>query len=406
MSTTKIKVLFFAEGATLSHVARPFVLAQNLDPKRFEVMLARPTSYAWLTKDAGFEVIDLECQDHTVFSNRLSRGLTPYDFGTLQRYVDTDLELMAAKQPDIVVGDFRLSLSVSARLCKVPYFTICDAYWNPERTWSAPLPAFGFTHYVPIPIMEILFKAISPLILRIHAKPLETLRKSFGLPSLGYDLRRCFTDADFQLYPNFPALFPDIKTSSRADFIGPVIWSPHNRNDVDFLNDRKLLVYVTMGSSGDTSILRFLLPVLKKLDVNVLIASAGKELPIDASSNNIRCFDFLPGDQICQHAALVICNGGSPTTNQALMHGVPVLGIAQNFDQLLNMQDITRFGAGLMLRADRPVISILRDSVEALLHDNRYAERAHALARSIENFRPETNFEHHVRHFLRSTEEV
>ena len=36
MSLSSTKVLFFAEGATLAHVLRPFALARDLDPDRFK----------------------------------------------------------------------------------------------------------------------------------------------------------------------------------------------------------------------------------------------------------------------------------------------------------------------------------------------------------------------------------
>ena len=406
MPATRIKVLFFAEGATLAHVGRPFVLATGLDPKRFEVVFARPRDYEWLTANAALTVVDLACQAGAMFSNRLRSGFPLYDFPTLQHYVEDDLALIDAQQPNVIVGDFRLSLSVSARLSGVPYITICDAYWSPERPMEAPLPVLGFTRFVPIPLAQRIFQAVSPLALHLHAKPMERLRARFGLTSLDHDLRRCYTDADLRLFANFPALFPELRLTPRADFLGPIAWSPPDRTDLDFLEGKDPLVYVTMGSSGNPHALRILLPILEGLNVRIVVASAGKELPSAIISERIRCFDYLPGHQVCQHAALVVCNGGSPTTNQALSHGVPVLGIMENMDQFLNMQAITRFGAGLSIRADRLVKSTLQDSVKALLRDDRYTERAHSLARSIENLSPNSNFERHLHHIMGSLEEA
>ena len=34
-------------------------------------------------------------------------------------------------QPDLVIGDFRLSLSVSARVAGVPYIAIANSWWSP-----------------------------------------------------------------------------------------------------------------------------------------------------------------------------------------------------------------------------------------------------------------------------------
>lgn len=388
MTGNRLKILFFAEGATLAHVGRPFVLARGLDPERFEIVFARPSGFAWLTDDAGFQNVDLDCQASDVFARRLERGLPLYDYPTLLRYVEADLALIEAHKPDLIVGDFRLSLSVSARLRGIPYITICDAYWSPERPLDSPLPVLAFTRFVPIALAERVFRTIAPLAFRVHAMPMERLRAHHGLPSLGYDLRRCYTDADMRLFANFPALFPEIKPGPQADFIGPIAWSPPDRADsadsadLDFLDGDEPLIYVTMGSSGDPGVLATLIPVLERTGARVLVATAGKPFPLDFSSGQTRVYDYLPGDQVCKKARLVVCNGGSPTTNQALANGVPVLGIARNMDQFLNMRAIESYGAGLMLRADRANETRLQHVIARLLGEASFTERAGELARN------------------------
>lgn len=395
MSTTRIKVLFFAEGATLAHVARPYVVADALDPAQFEISFARPESFAWLTRDAKFRTLPLWSQDSATFTRRLDRGQPLYDLDTLERYVADDLVLIDAEKPDVVVGDFRLSLAVSARLRDIPYATICDAYWSPDRPFEAPLPALAFTRFTPIPLASAIFRTIAPLAFRLHARPIERLRARHGLPSLGHDLRRCYTDADLRLYANFPQLFPDVPVGPDAAFIGPVAWSPAPpAKPIPFLDGKTRPIYVTMGSSGDPRVLTALLPVLDELDLPVLVATAGKPLPVPPHSNRIRVFDYLPGGLVCEHARLVICNGGSPTTNQALACGVPVLGIARNMDQFLNMGAIERCGAGVVLRADQVNSDSLRPALAELMQNNSFVTSASALvAAGAQAKRPNEVFE-------------
>ena len=382
MTGDRCLVLFFAEGATLAHVARPLLLAENLDPTRFDVVLARPGTFGWLTADAAFAVVELDCQDSDTFSRRLDHGQPLYDLATLERYVQADLSLIDDLKPDVVVGDFRLSLSVSARLRQVPYISICDAYWSPECPLEPILPVMGMTRHVPIALAERVFQAVAPLAFRLHARPMERLRHRHGLPSLGHDLRHCYTDADLRLFANFPALFPDVQRTATADFIGPISWSPAERSDLEFPSGDGPLVYVTMGSSGDPRILATVIPVLEAAGARIMVATAGKKLQPGSASARTRIYDFLPGDQMCRLAQLVVCNGGSPTTNQALNHGVPVLGIARNMDQFLNMRAIEQFGAGLTVRSDRADRVKLGQLVDRLLHDSRFAERAGTLART------------------------
>ncbi len=398
----RYRVLFLAEGATLAHVGRPLVLAQGLDKSAFDVTFARPLGFSWLTANTDFRVLDLECQSTQTFAQRLERGQPLYDFETLDRYAQADLALIDAIQPDVIVGDFRLSLSVSARLCSVPYITICDAYWSPERPLQPMLPVMNFTPYVPLALAETVFRAIAPLAFRLHARPMEALRKRYGLPSLGHDLRLCYTDADLRLFANIPALFPEVCRTASADFLGPIAWSPPDRTDLRLPDGDGPLVYVTMGSSGDPRVLATLIPLLEAVGARTMIATAGKTLPPDIIGlNRTLVYDFLPGDQLCRMAQLVVCNGGSPTTNQALVHGVPVLGIANNMDQFLNMRAIEAYGAGLLLRADRIDRTGLGRALNRFSDSKLFSECATQLAQS---FRPSQVLESHIQSLVSSKE--
>ena len=379
----KLKVLFFAEGATLAHVARPLVLAKGLDPELFNVVLCRPKSFSWMTVNSPFTVIDLKCQDGSVFAQRLESGAPLYDFETLCNYVEADLGLIDREKPDVIIGDFRISLSVSARLRSIPYITICDAYWSPERPLKPQLPVMKFTRFTPIKLSEFFFRHISPLAFRIHARPLEHLRAKYHLPSLGYDLRRCYTDADLRLFANFPALFPDAIPHPGANFIGPIAWSPDFIGDVVLPSGNNPLIYVTMGSSGNPHLLEKIIPALEDLDSRIVVTTAGKKLTFKPKRSSTLVFDFLPGSTICQQANLVICNGGSPTTNQALSSGVPVIGIAQNMDQFLNMDAIVAAGAGYMMRGDRIDQLELRKQTSRLIYEPSFSTAARRLAETI-----------------------
>jgi hypothetical protein len=90
--------------------------------------------------------------------------------------------------------------------------------------------------------------------------------------------------------------------------------------------------------------------------------------------------DSLPGEDAAKRADLVICNGGSGTTHQALASGTSVLGIASSMDQLLNMQSICSAGAGEVLRAGHADARRIRTYATTLLSQPTYAEATQALA--------------------------
>lgn len=362
------RVLFFAEGATLAHVARPYVLA-GLLPAGWTPILARPAAQAWLTAGAGFECIDLACQPAEVFAARLASGQPLYELDTLQRYVAADLALIEQTRPDLVVGDFRLSLAVSARLAQRPYATLCDAYWSPEAPPAPPpLPVLPFTRFVPIAAAEALFARFSRTIFRRHAQPMDALRRLHGLPDGGGDLRLAYTDADLRLFAAYPALYPAVREHAGAAFVGPVTWSPPGELPADFPSGERL-VYVSMGSSGAMTVLPAVLDALLEAGCTPVLSTAGRALPAGIDPRRVHVFDFLPGDKTLARCCLLVCNGGSPSTLQALGAGAPILGIATNMDQMLNMRAIEAAGCGIALRADRCRPPALADALERLLND-------------------------------------
>ena len=364
------RVLFVAEAVTLAHVARPAALIDCLDRTRFDTYFAcDPRARKFLTLD-DTQLRWIDSIESREFSDRLRRGLPLYDAATLQGYVEQDLALIDELRPDAVVGDFRLSLSVSARLAGVPYACIANAYWSPYAlNRSLPLPVLPWTPYVPLPLAQRVFDFFQPSLLATHCQPLNDVRISRALAPLPMDLRRIYTDADLTLYADDPRIFPLREAPETHRHIGPVIWSPPVTLPPwwDQIDANLPTIYVTMGSSGNARMLEAVLNALSVLPVAIVASTAGATVP-SGRWPNARIAEYLPGEQAAARSQLVVCNGGSPTSQQALAAGVPVLGICQNMDQLLNMREIAAAGLGEVIRADRFTESALTMAARRLLH--------------------------------------
>lgn len=350
------RILFFAEPITLAHVVRPIVLARSLDRSEFEVALATGAEYRRLAEEDGLAVRELFSVGSRSFLAAVAAGRPVFPYRSLERYVEEDLRHIRDFAPELVVGDFRVSLAVSARLARVRYIAISNAYWSPYAQPRFEIPVHFLSRLLGPGVASALFRAVRPIVFAHHSLPMHRLARKRGLPSLGFDLRRVFTEADLTLFADAPELVPsgDSGTPGRYAYIGPVTWSPRVplpealRDDAD----PRPLVYVTMGSSGDPRLVRRILEGLASLDCRVALATAGV-LPRVSIPAAVVAADYLPGDALCARARLVICNGGSLTCYQALQHGVPMLGIPANLDQLFNMSFMERAGVALRVRADR-----------------------------------------------------
>jgi UDP:flavonoid glycosyltransferase YjiC (YdhE family) len=145
------------------------------------------------------------------------------------------------------------------------------------------------------------------------------------------------------------------------------------------------IVYVTLGSSGQGGLLPQVLQALAPLPVTVIAATAGN-VDVGVLPDNALVADYLPGELAAARSRLVICNGGSPTSQQALAAGVPVLGIAGNLDQYLNMDGVLRAGAGALLRSDRLAEEPLREAALQLLSQPEPREGAARVAQQFQRY--------------------
>ena len=322
----------------------------------------------------------------TDFLRALARGKPVYDLATLERYVDDDLALLRAVKPAVVIGDFRISLAVSARLSGVPYINIANAYWSPyaRPRWHAP--TMPWSRHVSAALDDWVFRAARPLAFRLHARPMQALARRHGLPHAGVELRHVYTDGDLTLYADSPALVATYGRPSTHRYLGLIDWAPSAPLPSwwDALQAGARPIYVTLGSSGDVAKLPRVLAGLARLGCPVVVATAGAGIPVSLPAH-VHLADYLPGDVVARRSCLVVCNGGSPTSHQALLAGVPVLGIPDNLDQVLNMSYLKGAGVGDWLATRDVTTDGIERLARRLLADPQLAARAASLGAAEKN---------------------
>jgi UDP:flavonoid glycosyltransferase YjiC (YdhE family) len=329
---------------------------------------------------AGLETISTD-----VFQQALARGKPVYDRYTLRRYVEEDSRLIDEMRPDVIVGDFRISLSVSARKAKLPYINITNAYWSPYASPDWVAPVMPVSRYLGPRASSSLFRAVRPVAFAAHAKPLNDVRKLHGFTPLPSDVRYAYTDGDVTLYADLPGLIPLRHQPPSHRQLGPVHWSPTLSMPSwwDNLPDGRGLVYVNLGSSGQLRLLPAILDALASEHYIVVVATAGRSLDI-AKRNNVYEAPFLDGAAFARRAVLVVCNGGSPATQQAILSGAPVLGIPSNLDQFLNMGYVERAGLGISCRADEASVTSIRACFRRVVDDPKLLQAAASISQKTD----------------------
>src|SRR4051794_23232350 len=114
--TSRKRILFFAEGATMAHFVRPLALAQAIQGDGYDIHFYAPSRYFRYLENSPFTIGELDSMPGEQFLDNLAKGKPLFSAATIRRYVAEDRSLIQSVRPDLIIGDMRLSLPISARL--------------------------------------------------------------------------------------------------------------------------------------------------------------------------------------------------------------------------------------------------------------------------------------------------
>lgn len=380
----RARILLFSEGVTASQIVRLVTLGRGLDPTQFDVSFACSEFDERIFGGTAFARHRVHSLDPKSVLRAVRQGRRLYDERILRRQIKEDLSVFDAVRPDLVVGDFRWSLAVSAPVFGVPHAALVNAYWSPHAERGAfPVPDHPLLRLLGESLTAQYFPVAMPHVFAWFAKPVNSLRREYGLSHVG-SLPEVLTHGDYTLYADPEALVPTPRAPATHVHLGFVPWAPDGPLPTALQESTQgaPLVYATLGSSGDVDVLPRVLEALGALPARGLVATAGRGRS-SVVPPNVTLVDYAPGDVAARRASVVITNGGSSSSYQALAEGTPVLGLPSNLDQFLAMQSIERHGAGLSLRASNVSVGALTAALRELLTSETHRAGARAVQRMI-----------------------
>jgi len=389
-----MKLLFIGEAVTLAHVVRPLALAGSLSPFDYDITFACDPRRRGLVDATMLAYRPLESIPSETFLERVAGARMLYTARELAEYVRADLDLLAETDPDVVVGDFRLSLGISAELHGVPYFCLGNLHWSHSLNLPCPVPEHPLVRILGVEGMRRFLRYSLPMYFNRQVKAFNRLRRSVGLAGLETDGKPVpFTYGSRTLYLDVPELYGAGELSDTEHCIGPVHWSPCMDLPEwwDGVGRDRPMVFVSPGSSGSPRAARTVIDALAGFDVDLVVATAGR---MDASAlpAGVRSADFIPGRAAAERASLIVCNGGSGMVYQALAAATPVLGIPSNIDQYYVMEAVERIGAGALVRAGRVTRDRVAIAAAELLTNPARARAAGEMRDAIRRYDPAERF--------------
>ena len=340
-------ILVFSQGVNLTHFFRPLILIQRLLLQGNRItFLIDENHQQFVPKDVSAKItIDfLETIDPTRFQRNIFNKAPVFSLRKLRGMIAEDLAKIDQYRPDVIIGDLRFSLAVSARLKSIPYITVTNAHWSSKRAIKKiEMVDSSMGRLVENKLFQGFFSLFHKQLLALHSIPLNLLKKKYDLRDrISYSYFDVNCEGDFTLYADHPAYSPLEEVKAREFYIGPMEWFPPSDLPAlprEFAHAERN-VYINMGNMGPVKNIHHLVDACLELDLRVILGTCGRfSLPRRQQESPFIYSDhFIPGGRALDLSALSISAGGVSAVYPAIKRGVYTLGIPGHLDAYLSMQ--------------------------------------------------------------------
>jgi len=100
------------------------------------------------------------------------------------------------------------------------------------------------------------------------------------------------------------------------------------------------------------------------------------EASLGQAPQNFSVQAYVPQLDVLQRASVFVTHGGMNSVSESLYYGVPLLVVPQMSEQEVVGRRVEELGAGLYLAKAKVTAATLRESVEQVLAEERFAEQA------------------------------
>jgi UDP:flavonoid glycosyltransferase YjiC (YdhE family) len=93
--------------------------------------------------------------------------------------------------------------------------------------------------------------------------------------------------------------------------------------------------------------------------------------------------DFVPAKLIASMVDVVVAHGGQGTVQNALAAGTPIVGVAMQWEQEFNLDQVVKKGAAIRIPKDSWTVATIRQAVTEVLETDSYQLSARCLQQEI-----------------------
>ena len=177
--------------------------------------------------------------------------------------------------------------------------------------------------------------------------------------------------------------FPGIPWPAQFHYAGP-FHDDKGRSPIPFPWEQligKPLIYASLGTlvNGLEDVYKHILKAVEPMEDVQVVLSVGNNISLENLGHippNTIVVRSAPQIELLKRAALCITHAGLNTVLESLAKGVPMVAIPIAYDQPGAAVRIAHHGTGEFIELDNLTTNRLRESIEKVLHDPSYRERA------------------------------
>jgi hypothetical protein len=373
--------------------------------------LSHGSRFAPKIVDAGFEVYDCPPKLGGVgFMEQLKTRFPELvgDPEIAREVIEGERDALSELQPHLVIYGFWPMGSVARQMLGIPGVCFLPLPLHPDVLGTSLLKDVPDDlkplTYLPLPLRRFIVRHV-PKAVKMRAPGFRQQNIRLAAQACGWsgpsrenlfdmlraDLTIVLDLEDFYagetLPPNFRIVGPLYATSDGATEMNPAILSLFDPAD------ERPKILCTMGSSGYKE--QFLEAVSALTSGigsgwnTVILASpsictlAEARAHAGVGSNSYITDAFVPALSVNELADVVVSHGGQGTVQTALTCGTPIVGVAMQLEQQVNLDNVGAKGAGIRIPSHKWTASNIQPAIRNVLEDRRYRENARRLQQSI-----------------------
>jgi UDP:flavonoid glycosyltransferase YjiC (YdhE family) len=387
------------------------------DIKARIIFLSHGSRFEQKVLDLGFEIHKTEPKLPGIGLYQ-DIGMTPTNFigskGLVKKMIKGEIKAYEEIKPDVVLYGFWPIAGLARRMVKKEIPGIC----------FIPLPLTeAFLDVIPDVPDQIKFLAIFPHKIRLwifryiphfikSRIPLirqNNIREAVSeLGWKGEPLLNLFNllKANLTIVNDIPDYYDQNKFPKDVIFTGPLFAKTIKVEKVDpkiqkvfDSQNGKTKIFCTLSSSGSKKMLKEVIKVFTYgdgLNWNAVILSPHfsieKAYAILGKREGVYITDkFIPAQKVNAMADIVICHGGQGTVQTAIHSGTPLVGVAAQQEQFINLSNVAVRGAGIRIPLVKWNSKNIQKSVNQIIADNQYKKAMLKLKKRINSIDGEKN---------------